>query len=100
MSSSHFALFLLLSIVMEVHSLPGGAPAAACADILPQGHIDAGHSSMDVTTIPYLLDLSVFDSDGGQSYEPGMTYISESNTYTRHDTPTPTHGYAHVHKCI
>ena len=83
MAPSHLILFLLLSVITEVHPRSFGAPTEACADILPLGHINAGFLSMDVSTIPYALNLSVFDLDGGQSYVPGMTYTSKSNTHTR-----------------
>ena len=82
MAPSHLILFLLLSVITEVHPRSFGAPTEACADILPLGHINAGFSSMDVSTIPYALNLSVFDLDGGISYVPGMTYTSKSNTHT------------------
>ena len=99
MPSSHLILFLLLSIAMvrEVRPRSSGAPAEACTDILPLGHLQEGFSSQNVTIIPYLLDLSVFDVDGGQSYEPGMTYISEFNARPGM-VPHTHHSRAHIYK--
>ena len=91
MSPSHLVLFLaiLFSIVVEVYPRSAGAPAAACEDIMPLGHISPGQSSQDIASIPYPLDISAFNVDGGQAYEPGMTYISESNTTPGMVSPHP-----------
>ena len=65
------SLVLLTSVATRVHTLPSGAPAAAC-DTLTQQH---GGVTPQTSPIPYQIDLSPFDDgDGGFAYEPGRAY--------------------------
>ncbi|CAI8037839.1 Neurogenic locus notch homolog protein 1 [Geodia barretti] len=67
-------LFLLLVIVVVgVHCYSTGAPASACSDIYPVGHLG---TSQDLSTNPFQLSLSDFDQTyGGEIYYvPGQDY--------------------------
>ena len=70
---------LLLAAAALVHALPTGAPAAACPNIFPVGHINPANNITDVNQGPFALDISALAStDGmGYAYVPGTTYTRE-----------------------
>ena len=69
------ALLLVLSLTAKINARSGGAPAEACGT-LTQQH---GSNTPQTSTIPYEIDLSVFDSGSGNLfYEPDATYSCES----------------------
>ena len=83
MSQTAVILSLLCAtVIIQVHSLPTGAPEAACTDITPEpGH---GGSPQDPATIPYGFNTaSEFGSDNaGFYYLPGRNYFSKCRACT------------------
>lgn len=58
----------------EVESLPTGAPAGACDNLTPLRN-PAGHAEPpQLTTVPYMINLSPFNNSGTWEYTPGNTY--------------------------
>ena len=79
MNTAVVTLSLFLTLVatpLSVHGFSTGAPADACTT-LTQQH---GSNSPQTSTVPYTIDLSVFDDGaGGFVYVPGMSYQREEN---------------------
>ena len=72
-----WSVCLLLSLVVGIQCYSTGAPASACSDIYPVGHLG---TSQDLSTNPFQLSLSDFDQTyGGEIYYvPGQDYTCES----------------------
>ncbi|CAI8039689.1 Reelin domain-containing protein 1 [Geodia barretti] len=68
-----WSVCLLLSLVVGIQCYSTGAPASACSDIYPVGHLG---TSQDLSTNPFQLSLSDFDQTyGGEIYYvPGQDY--------------------------
>lgn len=62
-------------LVLQVHSMPSGAPAEACSHVYPNGH---GGTSQDIRDSPFYLNMGEFDELGGTLYYvPETTYGSQ-----------------------
>ena len=57
-----------------IESLPTGAPSGACDNLTPLRN-PAGHADPpQMTTVPYMINLTPFNNSGTWQYTPGTTY--------------------------
>ena len=66
---------LLTAAAVQVYAFPGGAPAAACDTITPEGHTNPSNTASPPN--PYSLNLNAFacpNGTAGYCYYPGATY--------------------------
>ena len=73
-------LFILVVLTSPGHCLPGGAPAAACDNLMPQH----GSNINSTEDLPFELDVDIFEDPGiptgtgilshTHSYTPGLSY--------------------------
>ena len=68
---------LVLTVLLFVISLPGGAPTEACGSLTPSHASTA--DPIDPTNNPpeVFIYSELFDNDNGGNYEAGQTYSSE-----------------------
>ena len=87
MSLAASVLVLLLACLYAADARPDGAPAGACATLMPQSpHAADGQT----TAVPYEIDLTAFEDDNGTlQYTPG-------GAYTRTLPSIYSHGHADI----